>query len=248
MRKGFSAAGKRWTLFTCSHIGIYVWMQPESEMHGLRWLHASFSLSTSAFVFVSASISVCPDLWSAYFMWMHMFVHLWMSVALVFVSHSSFNLYAWCFHPNGIKMAASVQVLLPLNQADPRPAPWIVLHPWRTAASSQTTIFSLAVFFSFMPRPLLAVSDQRTDEGMTIDTTLLIHFFGKKGKAELTFDDFYRYVTLMMHWWWSFKPLDTPCLSHSNIKHAYIFSKLLLIFTQNALKFPILIFTFSKWS
>ncbi|XP_058241093.1 calcium uptake protein 3, mitochondrial isoform X4 [Hemibagrus wyckioides] len=34
----------------------------------------------------------------------------------------------------------------------------------------------------------------RTDEGMTIDTTLLIHFFGKKGKAELTFEDFYRFM------------------------------------------------------
>ncbi|XP_026990595.1 calcium uptake protein 3, mitochondrial isoform X4 [Tachysurus fulvidraco] len=33
-----------------------------------------------------------------------------------------------------------------------------------------------------------------TDEGMTIDTTLLIHFFGKKGKAELTFEDFYRFM------------------------------------------------------
>ncbi|MCI4395104.1 hypothetical protein PGIGA_G00176540 [Pangasianodon gigas] len=35
---------------------------------------------------------------------------------------------------------------------------------------------------------------ERTDESMTIDTTLLIHFFGKKGKAELTFDDFYRFM------------------------------------------------------
>ncbi|XP_058241091.1 calcium uptake protein 3, mitochondrial isoform X2 [Hemibagrus wyckioides] len=35
---------------------------------------------------------------------------------------------------------------------------------------------------------------ERTDEGMTIDTTLLIHFFGKKGKAELTFEDFYRFM------------------------------------------------------
>lgn len=34
---------------------------------------------------------------------------------------------------------------------------------------------------------------QRAEEGMMIDTTLLVHFFGKKGKAELTFDDFYRY-------------------------------------------------------
>uniref|UniRef100_A0A8C2WCS9 Mitochondrial calcium uptake family member 3 n=1 Tax=Cyclopterus lumpus TaxID=8103 RepID=A0A8C2WCS9_CYCLU len=33
-----------------------------------------------------------------------------------------------------------------------------------------------------------------TDESITIDTTLLVHFFGKKGKAELTFDDFYRFM------------------------------------------------------
>ncbi|XP_024284613.1 calcium uptake protein 3, mitochondrial isoform X5 [Oncorhynchus tshawytscha] len=31
------------------------------------------------------------------------------------------------------------------------------------------------------------------DENMT-DTTLLVHFFGKKGKAELGFDDFYRFM------------------------------------------------------
>ncbi|XP_062340529.1 calcium uptake protein 3, mitochondrial isoform X2 [Osmerus eperlanus] len=35
---------------------------------------------------------------------------------------------------------------------------------------------------------------ERADEGMMIDTTLLVHFFGKKGKAELTFDDFYRFM------------------------------------------------------
>ncbi|XP_034043382.1 calcium uptake protein 3, mitochondrial isoform X2 [Thalassophryne amazonica] len=35
---------------------------------------------------------------------------------------------------------------------------------------------------------------ERIDENMTIDTTLLVHFFGKKGKAELTFDDFYRFM------------------------------------------------------
>ncbi|XP_064782782.1 calcium uptake protein 3, mitochondrial isoform X5 [Oncorhynchus masou masou] len=34
----------------------------------------------------------------------------------------------------------------------------------------------------------------RLEEGMMIDTTLLVHFFGKKGKAELTFDDFYRFM------------------------------------------------------
>ncbi|KAI1887621.1 hypothetical protein AGOR_G00192200 [Albula goreensis] len=35
---------------------------------------------------------------------------------------------------------------------------------------------------------------ERADENMMIDTTLLVHFFGKKGKAELTFDDFYRFM------------------------------------------------------
>ncbi|XP_049328174.1 calcium uptake protein 3, mitochondrial isoform X4 [Astyanax mexicanus] len=34
----------------------------------------------------------------------------------------------------------------------------------------------------------------RTDDSMMIDTTLLVHFFGKKGKAELTFHDFYRFM------------------------------------------------------
>ncbi|XP_029919139.1 calcium uptake protein 3, mitochondrial isoform X2 [Myripristis murdjan] len=35
---------------------------------------------------------------------------------------------------------------------------------------------------------------ERADENIMIDTTLLVHFFGKKGKAELTFDDFYRFM------------------------------------------------------
>uniref|UniRef100_A0A674D2M8 Mitochondrial calcium uptake family member 3 n=1 Tax=Salmo trutta TaxID=8032 RepID=A0A674D2M8_SALTR len=34
---------------------------------------------------------------------------------------------------------------------------------------------------------------ENMDENMT-DTTLLVHFFGKKGKAELGFDDFYRFM------------------------------------------------------
>ncbi|XP_024284609.1 calcium uptake protein 3, mitochondrial isoform X1 [Oncorhynchus tshawytscha] len=34
---------------------------------------------------------------------------------------------------------------------------------------------------------------ENIDENMT-DTTLLVHFFGKKGKAELGFDDFYRFM------------------------------------------------------
>ncbi|XP_042575689.1 calcium uptake protein 3, mitochondrial-like isoform X8 [Cyprinus carpio] len=32
------------------------------------------------------------------------------------------------------------------------------------------------------------------NENMMIDSTLLVHFFGKKGKAELTFEDFYRFM------------------------------------------------------
>ncbi|XP_034747777.1 calcium uptake protein 3, mitochondrial-like isoform X6 [Etheostoma cragini] len=40
----------------------------------------------------------------------------------------------------------------------------------------------------------VAPMNSRTDESITIDTTLLVHFFGKKGKAELTFDDFYRFM------------------------------------------------------
>lgn len=39
-----------------------------------------------------------------------------------------------------------------------------------------------------------------------IDTTLLVHFFGKKGKAELTFDDFYRYDDLCVKTWHLFIP------------------------------------------
>lgn len=39
---------------------------------------------------------------------------------------------------------------------------------------------------------------QRADDSITIDTTLLVHFFGKKGKAELTFDDFYRYRNILL--------------------------------------------------
>ncbi|XP_062864889.1 calcium uptake protein 3, mitochondrial isoform X6 [Trichomycterus rosablanca] len=34
----------------------------------------------------------------------------------------------------------------------------------------------------------------RMDDTTMIDTTLLVHFFGKKGKAELTFEDFYRFM------------------------------------------------------
>ncbi|KAM6953582.1 calcium uptake protein 3, mitochondrial isoform 3-T3 [Aplochiton taeniatus] len=37
------------------------------------------------------------------------------------------------------------------------------------------------------------MSDRKHDENIP-DTTLLVHFFGKKGKAELNFDDFYRFM------------------------------------------------------
>ncbi|XP_041955911.1 calcium uptake protein 3, mitochondrial isoform X10 [Alosa sapidissima] len=40
----------------------------------------------------------------------------------------------------------------------------------------------------------VAPVNSRVDESMMIDTSLLVHFFGKKGKAELTFDDFYRFM------------------------------------------------------
>ncbi|XP_057187043.1 calcium uptake protein 3, mitochondrial isoform X2 [Triplophysa rosa] len=40
----------------------------------------------------------------------------------------------------------------------------------------------------------VAPVNSRGDENMMVDTTLLVHFFGKKGKAELTFDDFYRFM------------------------------------------------------
>ncbi|XP_014840188.1 PREDICTED: calcium uptake protein 3, mitochondrial isoform X8 [Poecilia mexicana] len=40
----------------------------------------------------------------------------------------------------------------------------------------------------------VAPMSSRSDETITIDTTILVHFFGKKGKAELTFDDFYRFM------------------------------------------------------
>ncbi|XP_042575618.1 calcium uptake protein 3, mitochondrial-like isoform X7 [Cyprinus carpio] len=35
---------------------------------------------------------------------------------------------------------------------------------------------------------------KHANENMMIDSTLLVHFFGKKGKAELTFEDFYRFM------------------------------------------------------
>lgn len=40
---------------------------------------------------------------------------------------------------------------------------------------------------------------QRADDitNLLSDTTLLVHFFGKKGKAELNFEDFYRWVLFL---------------------------------------------------
>ncbi|XP_064418758.1 calcium uptake protein 3, mitochondrial isoform X2 [Latimeria chalumnae] len=35
---------------------------------------------------------------------------------------------------------------------------------------------------------------ERVEESMFVETTLLVHFFGKKGKAELNFTDFYRFM------------------------------------------------------
>lgn len=37
---------------------------------------------------------------------------------------------------------------------------------------------------------------KRADDitSLVTDTTLLVHFFGKKGKAELNFEDFYRWA------------------------------------------------------
>ncbi|XP_034037786.1 calcium uptake protein 3, mitochondrial-like [Thalassophryne amazonica] len=40
---------------------------------------------------------------------------------------------------------------------------------------------------------LLSDLSELVDE-MTMDTTLLVHFFGKKGKAELKFEDFYKFM------------------------------------------------------
>ncbi|KAG7278082.1 hypothetical protein CRUP_029027 [Coryphaenoides rupestris] len=37
------------------------------------------------------------------------------------------------------------------------------------------------------------ISDQKHEDNMA-DTTLLVHFFGKKGKAELNFEDFYKFM------------------------------------------------------
>ncbi|XP_035283571.1 calcium uptake protein 3, mitochondrial-like isoform X2 [Anguilla anguilla] len=46
--------------------------------------------------------------------------------------------------------------------------------------------------YGYQASPVSGVS--LGDDALTTDTTLLVHFFGKKGKAELTFDDFYGFM------------------------------------------------------
>ncbi|XP_008290048.1 calcium uptake protein 3, mitochondrial isoform X1 [Stegastes partitus] len=70
----------------------------------------------------------------------------------------------------------------------------------------------------------------RADETITIDTTLLVHFFGKKGKAELTFDDFYRFMDNLQT-----EVLEIEFLTYSKgmtIISEEDFAKILLRFTN----------------
>nr|XP_017509473.1 calcium uptake protein 3, mitochondrial isoform X2 [Manis javanica] len=54
---------------------------------------------------------------------------------------------------------------------------------------------------------------ERADDiaSLVIDTTLLVHFFGKKGKAELNFEDFYRFMDNLQT-----EVLEIEFLSYSN--------------------------------
>lgn len=54
---------------------------------------------------------------------------------------------------------------------------------------------------------------KRADDiaSLVIDTTLLVHFFGKKGKAELNFEDFYRFMDNLQT-----EVLEIEFLSYSN--------------------------------
>ncbi|XP_077158207.1 calcium uptake protein 3, mitochondrial isoform X2 [Paroedura picta] len=56
-------------------------------------------------------------------------------------------------------------------------------------------------------------SNARADDitGLQSDTTLLVHFFGKKGKAELNFEDFYRFMDSLQT-----EVLEIEFLSYSN--------------------------------
>lgn len=204
-------------------------MQPVSEMHGLWCLHASSRL-------VSVCHCVCLRLQlPECILYMNANVHG--SVALVFVVPWSLCLMSSSEWHKDVRICASAAPTLVklnvLNEPDPRPAPWTALHPWYI----QSYDFLTHCFIFFSAPPPLARSDQRTDDSMTIDTTLLVHFFGKKGKAELTFDDFYRYLTLMMHWWCTDDDddaLNRYCLLA--ICNVPKFWKLLFAFTQNGLK------------
>ncbi|XP_059503926.1 calcium uptake protein 3, mitochondrial isoform X2 [Stegostoma tigrinum] len=51
---------------------------------------------------------------------------------------------------------------------------------------------------------------ERAEENFFVDTTLLVHFFGRKGKAELNFDDFYRFMDNIQT-----EILETEFLSYS---------------------------------
>ncbi|XP_078404520.1 calcium uptake protein 3, mitochondrial-like isoform X5 [Cetorhinus maximus] len=50
----------------------------------------------------------------------------------------------------------------------------------------------------------------RAEESFLVDTTLLVHFFGRKGKAELNFDDFYKFMDNIQT-----EILETEFLSYS---------------------------------
>ncbi|XP_078404492.1 calcium uptake protein 3, mitochondrial-like isoform X2 [Cetorhinus maximus] len=51
---------------------------------------------------------------------------------------------------------------------------------------------------------------ERAEESFLVDTTLLVHFFGRKGKAELNFDDFYKFMDNIQT-----EILETEFLSYS---------------------------------
>ncbi|XP_072352949.1 calcium uptake protein 3, mitochondrial isoform X7 [Scyliorhinus torazame] len=53
-------------------------------------------------------------------------------------------------------------------------------------------------------------SAQRAEENFLVDTTLLVHFFGRKGKVELNFDDFYKFMDNIQT-----EILETEFLSYS---------------------------------
>ncbi|XP_010896324.3 calcium uptake protein 3, mitochondrial isoform X3 [Esox lucius] len=72
-------------------------------------------------------------------------------------------------------------------------------------------------------------AQRNMDENMT-DTTLLVHFFGKKGKAELGFDDFYRFMDNLQT-----EVLEIEFLSYSKglpIISEEDFARILLRFTN----------------